>query len=239
MSAPRFTLYYWPIPFRAQPARYILAYAGADWEEPDRDAVTAVYQAEVSDQPVPFMGPPLLQDRETGFSLSQLPAIASYLGEVLGLMPGTPAQDALTRKVVSDCIDVLHAPTLNCGMKMWTEASWARFAESRLERWLSIFEDLGRRNGLSPTSGTLLGTPQPGVADLSCAALWVTIADTLPELEDMIAKQAPTMFALSSRIADTPAIAALRADQRSRWGDVWCEGEIEASLRRVLAAWRP
>jgi hypothetical protein len=51
MSAPRFTLYSWPIPFRAQAARHVLAHAGAGWEEPDHDAVMAVYQAEVSDQP--------------------------------------------------------------------------------------------------------------------------------------------------------------------------------------------
>jgi hypothetical protein len=50
----------------------------------------------------------------------------------------------------------------------------------------------------------------------------VTIPDTLPELEDVIAEHPPTVFALSQRFADIPAIAALRADQRSRLGDVWC-----------------
>ena len=51
--SPRFALYYWPIPFRGQFARYILAYAGAEWEEPDRGAVTELYQADIADQPVP------------------------------------------------------------------------------------------------------------------------------------------------------------------------------------------
>ncbi len=234
----RFTLYYWPIPFRGQFARYILAYAGEQWDEPDVEAVSAVYQSEIADQPLPFMGPPLLHDREGDIWISQSPAICSYLGEVLNLMPGTPAQDALTRKVLGDCIDVIHALTRHCGVVMWTDENWLDFAETRLPRWLYIFEELGRRHGLQTDSGTLLGTKTPGVADLACAALWVTINDTLHDLQNMIAEHAPNVLALSNRIADTSAIAALRADQRARWGDVWCEGQIEKSLRSVLANWQ-
>lgn len=234
----RFTLYYWPIPFRAQPIRYMLAHADVPWDEPDRDALAAVYQSAVTDQPLPFMGPPLLHDRQEDIWLSQAPAIASYLGEILGLMPGTPAQDAMTRKILGDCIDVLQALTCDCGATMWTDETWAPFAENRLPRWLHIFEELGSRHGLQPHTGTLLGTPQPGVADLACAAIWVTICDTLPELKDTIAENAPNVLALSQRIAGSDAIEALRADQKSRWGDVWCEGQIEQSLRAALANWR-
>lgn len=234
----RFVLYYWPIPFRAQAARYVLAHAGATWDEPDREAVTALYRAAPKLQPIPFMGPPLLHDRETETWISQAPAIAGYLGEVLGLMPEDPAKDALTRKVLGDCTDVLHALTRNCGQEMWTEAAWAAFAGDRLPRWLQIFEELGRRHGVRSGDGTLLGTPEPGVADLACAALWVTICDTLPRLRDMIEQEAPSVLAFSRRLAESPAIAALRADQRARWGDAWCEGQIEDSLRAVLATWR-
>ncbi len=235
--AARFTLYYWPIPFRAQVARYILAHAGAEWDEPDRDALMALYQADVADQPVPFMGPPVLHDRDGDVWISQMPAICSYLGEVLGLMPGTPAADAMTRKVLGDCTDVLHGLTRNCGMAMWTDAAWSDFVGTRLPRWLQIFEALGQRHGLGATSGTLLGTAAPGVADLACAALWRTIADKLPALRAAVAAHAPNVLALSDRIAETPAIAALCRDQEARWGDVWCEGEIEVSLRNVLDNW--
>ena len=234
----RFVLYYWPIPFRAQGARYIMAHAGIDWEEPDRDAVTAMYQSRISDQPLPFMGPPVLHDRRTNLWLSQAPAICGYLGRDLGLMPGTPAGDALTYKVLGDGIDVLHALTLNCGAAMWTDHGWATFAETRLPRWLSIFEELGHRNGLGPDHGTLLGTPEPGVADLATAALWITICDKLPGMADLVARHAPRVLALSRRIADTSAISSLRATQTTLWGDVWCEGQIEASLRSVLTTWR-
>jgi len=236
--SPRFTLYYWPIPFRAQFARYILTYAGEAWHEPDRDAVVAVYNSDVADQPLPFMGPPLLHDQEGDVWISQSLAICNYLGEVFDLMPGNPAQDALTRKVLGDCLDVIHALTSHCGTVMWTDETWAHFAEARLPRWLQIFEEIGARHSLQADSGTLLGTSMPGVADLACGALWVTIKDTLPDLQNVIAEHAPNVFALSNRVADTPAIAALREDQRARWGNVWCEGQIEASLRSVLASWR-
>lgn len=75
MADPRFELYYWPIPFRAQAARYILTHAGESWSEPDSDAVMALYQDDLSTQPTPFMGPPILHDREAGLWLSQLPAL--------------------------------------------------------------------------------------------------------------------------------------------------------------------
>ena len=233
----RFVLYYWPIPFRAQSIRYILAYAGEPWHEPDLDKVTALYQSAVPEQPVPFMGPPVLHDRDEDVWLSQAPAIAGYVGEVVGLMPGTATKDALTRKVLGDCIDVLHALTRNCGALMWTKEAWSSFAEQRLPRWLQIFEDLGARNALKANSGTLLSTPEPGVADLACASLWVTIWDLLPELREPIATHAPNVLSLAQRIANADAIRTMRADQQARWGNVWCEGDIEESLRLVLSAW--
>lgn len=234
----RFVLYYWPIPFRAQIIRYILAHAGLSWQEPDSDAVADFYRSEIPDQPVPFIGPPVLYDAEADLWLSQMSAIAAYLGEVLDLMPGTPAQDAMTHKILGDCTDVLQATTLNCGAAMWTQDGWGDFARDRFPRWLQVFEDLGRRHGLTADAGTLLGTPEPGVADLACAALWVTMIDKLARLEGIVTRHAPNVLALSRRVAAEPAIAELRSDQTARWGDIWCAGQIEASLRSVLDAWR-
>ena len=234
----RFTLYYWPIPFRAQFARYLLAYRGEKWDEPGMDALIDLYQAPVKEQPMPFMAAPFFHDAEAELWLSQAPAITSYLGGHLGLMPGTPEKDALTLKVICDCIDVLQELTLNCGAAMWDDDSWAEFAGNRFVRWLEIFEAVGARHGLQADDGTLLGTSEPGVADLVCAALWVTICDKLPELEGLIAEHAPNTLALSNRIGALPQIASLRADQKKNWGNLWCEGEIEKSLRTVLANWQ-
>jgi glutathione S-transferase len=201
------------------------------------DEVTTLYQSAVDEQPVPFMGPPILHDQHHDIWLSQAPAIAGYVGKAVGLMPDTATKDALTRKVLSDCIDVLHAMTRNCGVLMWTKETWSSFAEHRLPRWLQIFEELGARNALKADSGTLLGTPKPGVADLACASLWVTIWDLLPELREPIAQYAPNVLSLSQRIASVDAIRAMRADQKANWGNIWCEGDIEESLRTVLSDW--
>ncbi|MDJ0821000.1 MAG: glutathione S-transferase [Paracoccaceae bacterium] len=233
----RFTLYYWPIPFRGQFARYLLTYAGEDWAEADAEDVASLYRADPADQPFPMMAPPFLHDREGDVWLSQMPAIANYLGDILGLMPGTPAQDALTLKVLGDCNDVLEAMTCNSGAAMWTDDTWETFTEDRLPEWLNLFEELGQRHGLTPDAGTFLGTAQPGVADLACAALWGTILDKLPALRPLLNAQAPAVMALSRRLADTPPLARLRAGQAARWGDLWCAGQIEASLRDVLTHW--
>ncbi|MEO1193721.1 MAG: glutathione S-transferase [Pseudomonadota bacterium] len=237
--SPRFTLHYWPIPFRAQPLRYLLAYADVPWQESETDALVALYKAEPEAQPLPFMGFPILHDREADLWLSQMPAIAGYLGSLSGLMPSDSGKAAETYKVLGDVSDVLQAMTLDCGAQMWTPEAWEAFAQDRFLQWLQIFEVNGQGHGLAADSGTLLGTPEPGVADLACAALWVTMAEKLPKLEALIAKGAPLVWSLSNRIAAHPRIAALRAEQQSAWGEVWCEGEIEQSLRSALAAWDP
>lgn len=232
-----FTLYYWPVPFRAQLLRYMLAHAGAPWTEAPPDRVAELYGAPACDQPVPFMGPPVLHDEGAGKWLAETPAIAFWLATRLGLWPDDDWQKSLSIKVICDCIDVLHEMTRNCGMMMWTDSDWAAFADTRLPRWLSIFEDTGRRHGLSTDGGTLLGTAAPGVADLATAALWATMRDCLPELAGLLATHAPAVMALSSRIAETPAIARLREAQARAWGRAWCGGMIEASLREVLGRW--
>jgi len=229
----RFVLHYWPLPFRGHFPRFVLAHAGVGWDEPGVDRLTQLRTAPVRGQPVPFMAPPLLEDRDAGVALAQMPAIMAYLGSVFGLMPDNPAHMALTLKVLGDCTDVIEEITCHCGAAMWTDAGWAGFAGARLVRWLEIFED----TGLRPEDGTLLGSDTYQIADLACAALWHTMADKLPALAPHIARHAPTVAALSARVADTPAIAGFRRRWDAAHGAVYCGGEIEASLREVLGRW--
>jgi glutathione S-transferase len=42
--------------------------------------------------------------------------------------------------------------------------------------------------------------------------------------------------ALVHRVADLPALAKLAAKAREDYGDAYCGGQIEASLRKVLKA---
>lgn len=231
-----YTLYYWPLPFRGHFVRYLLAEAGAALEDRPMADVAALKGLSPADAPVPFMAPPVLADNATGAALSQLPAILMYLGARHGLLPGEPLADALTLKVVCDCNDVLEDLTRNCGAQMWDQPAWDAFAATRLMRWLDVFEETGRAGGLTMTGGTLLGTPNPGLADIAACALWHTAADKLPPLRPIFAARAPATMALADRIAARPAIAAARKAWDADHGQAWCGGQIETSIRAVLGA---
>jgi glutathione S-transferase len=230
-----YTLFYWPIPFRGQFVRAVLAHAGKDWDEPGADAVAERMEADVAAQPAPFMAPPLLHDRAADLYLAQLPAILAHLGAAFDLIPEDPRRAALTHKIVGDAHDVLEEVTRHGGEQMWTQSDWDAFFAGRLPRWMGIFEETGLRHGLGRESGHILGTEGPGLADLVTTILWFTMADKLPRIEDCLQRAAPRVAALSHRVAALPAIVDMRADTDARFGDVYCGGEIERSLRRVLA----
>mgnify|MGYP001814234223 CR=1 FL=1 len=229
-----FTLYYWPLPFRGQFVRAVLAHVGASWDEPGSGAVAEIKNRAVTDQPVPLMAPPVLVDHEAGVTLAQFPAILMYLGGKFGLIPEDPALAALAHKIVADTNDVLDEITLFGGRTMWARSDWESFAEDRLPRWMQIFEETGTRHGLTHDGGTMLGTAVPGLADLVTAVLWFTITDKLPQLRGMLDTNAPSVAALAMRIMDTPALEAMRADTGARFGGVYCGGMIEASIREML-----
>ncbi len=228
-----FDLYYWPLPFRGQFIRAILAYAGQDWTEHDSDENAALMARPPADQPVPFTGPPVLIDRRTGFALSQMPAIAGYLGERFGLTPDTVEARALVAKTANDANDVIDELTQFGGRQMWSHASWREF-RPRLIGWMALFEEIGRRNGVSTSSGHFLATPEPSTADIIVSTLWSTMGDRFPPLADLCEEKAPNVWALSERMQNNPALAALRSRTRDTYGDAYCGGEIEASLRKVM-----
>lgn len=84
MSQPRYKLYYWPLPFRGCFVSYLFAYRDVplalevDFEEIDRLRTLAP-----TEQKVPFVGPPVLCDLESGRSISQMPAIVLYVAPEL------------------------------------------------------------------------------------------------------------------------------------------------------------
>lgn len=229
-----YKLYYWPAPFRGQFVRAVLAFAGQDWTEAGAEEISGLMGRPVADMPVPFMGPPVLLDGAADVAIAQMPAIILYLGETLDLLPATPAARAMTLKVVHDANDVIDELTLDGGRQMWTKARWAEF-EPRLRKWMSFWEETGRRHGLTEASGFLLGGEAPGVADVVTATLWTTMADRFPALDAILQDAAPMTAALSRRVAALPPLAALAAQAKADYGETWCGGQIEASLRKVLA----
>lgn len=230
-----YDFYYWPLPFRGQFIRALLAHAGKSWDEHGVEEIEALMQRDPTDQPIAFMGPPVLIERATGLALSQMPATALYLGESLGLIADDPARRALTAKVVNDANDVLDEVTLDGGRQMWTRERWEAFIP-RLVHWMRIGEAIGRRHGLTADRGTLLGTPEPGVADIVTSTLWCTMGERFPAIDALLDENAPQLAGLTRRVAATPALAALRERSRQLYGDAYCGGEIEKSLRQVLSA---
>ncbi len=230
-----YDLYYWSVPFRGQFVRAVLAYAGKTWTEAGDDAIGALMGGAIADMPIPFMGPPLLIDKAADVAIAEMPAIILYLGETLDLLPATPALRALALKIVADANDVIDELTIDGGKQMWTKPRWAAFVP-RLKKWLAIWEETGRRHGLTADAGFVLGGDAPGIADVVTATLWSTMGDRFPAIAAIIDDAAPLTAALTRRVAALPPLAALAATARADYGDAYCGGEIEASLRAVVTA---
>jgi len=229
-----YTLYYWPIQFRGQFVRAVLAHVGASWQEAEFDEIAAQRMLEPSAQLIPHMGPPVLTDHSRDFHISQMPAVLTYLGEKHGLMSDNPVYRALTHKIIADANDVLYEMTRYNGAQMWTDASWKEF-QPRLCRWMGVFEETGRRNGLTAGAGFMLGTEAPTLADLVTAILWGTMTARLAPLRPLLDRQAPGVAGLTDRVRALPAQVELRDRSDALYGDAWCGGQIEASLRAVLS----
>ena len=230
-----YDLYYWSVPFRGQFVRAVLAYAGKEWTERGDAAISRLMEGTVRSMPVPFMGPPLLVDRKADVAMAQMPAILLYLGETLDLLPAQPALRALSMKIVNDANDVIDEITLDGGREMWTDKRWRDFVP-RLEKWMSLWEETGRRHGLRKDSGFLLGGETPGVADIVTATLWSTMTERFPTIGTILDDAAPMTAALTRRVSELPPLVWLAEQARQQYGDAYCGGQIEASLRKVLDA---
>ncbi|RRN62299.1 glutathione S-transferase [Caulobacter sp. 602-1] len=228
-----YELYYWSAPFRGQFVRAVLAHAGKSWTEGGDAAIADLMGGPVKAMPVPFMGPPMLVDKKAKVAIAQTPAIVLYLGETLDLLPSTPELRALTLKIVCDANDVIDEMTNDGGREMWTDKRWAAFVP-RLKKWMSFWEETGRRHGLTADAGFLLGGETPGVADVVTATLWSTLTERFASIGELLDEAAPMTAALVRRVAQLPPLRALADKAREDYGDTWCGGQIEASLRKVL-----
>lgn len=226
-----YTLYYWPAPFRGHFIRAILTYAGANWEEGANPAV--IRGADAVDQPVPFMGLPMLVNNQNGFSLSQMPAITYYLGERFNLLPADLEEKAMALKVINDANDVIDELTLQGGMMMWTLEAWTEFVP-RLKRWMSFWEVNGTRHGLTLEHGYLLGTEKATIADIVTATLWQIMRERFPKLGTLLDEVAPKTAALAQRLWAEDPLAQFAKDTYEQYGDTYCGGYIEQSLRKVI-----
>ncbi|MEA1649715.1 hypothetical protein UAJ10_11910 [Nitrospirillum sp. BR 11164] len=99
---------------------------------------------------------------------------------------------------------------------------------------MSIFEASGQRHGLRRDHGLMLGGDTVGVADIVTATLWSTLRRVFPGIGTMLDETAPGIAALSRRVWRTPALAAWDRESVRRYGDSYCGGQIEKSLKRAV-----
>ena len=228
-----YTIYYWSAPFRGDFARLPLVYAKVPYNEASTKDIVGIRKRAPEDQPYPVMAPPMLGHGET--FLNQMPALVYCLGEQLDLLPESAAGRAQVIKTICDCNDVLGEITRHNRAQMWTPETWADFVGGRFVRWLRIFEAVGVHHGLSENAGAFLGGDKVTVVDLSVFALWGTMTRCLPAIEPVLRKHAPSVMSLCDRIAVTPQVVAFLAAQHEVYGDRYAGGEIEASIRSMLA----
>lgn len=229
-----YKFYYWPVPFRGNFIRLLLEEANEKYSEATVDEIMEIKTKTPDAQPLPSMAPPFLHDLSSDLFLSQMPAIVMYLGGKLGFLPDDSYMSAICLKLVLDSNDVLAEITNLNGSMMWHHEKWKEFRGQRLKRWFRIFEQTGKTFGLKPDSGYMLGSDQISAADLTAFALWGTMTRCLPELSVDFQKHAPNLFALCQKIADRPNIRKFLDEQQKSYGDLYCGGHIEKSIRSML-----
>ncbi len=226
-TQPRFQLTYWPLPFRGCFVSYLFAYRGVPLlEETGYEDIERLRRRPPSEQDIPFMGPPVLRDLDTGRTLSQMPAIVLYVSQELDLLPEDPFAVAMCMKILMDCNDVLMEICRFNGSIMWEHPEWTDFRSRRLPRWLQIFEASLQRG--------IIGSDTVSFADIGVFALFGNMTRCLPELEPDLLKHAPGIHALCRRIGSQPSLAEFVAAQAQQYGDLYCGGQIEASIREML-----
>lgn len=224
---PRFRLYYWPLPFRGCFVSYLFAYRDVPLlEESSLEEIESLMRRPPAGQDVPFVGPPVLRDLETGRTLSQMPAIVLYASRELGLCPEDPFEVSMCMKILMDCNDVLMEICRYNGSFMWERETWHAFRSQRLPRWMEIFEESLRRG--------FVGQDPVSFADIGVFALFGNMTRCLPDLEADLRRHAPGIHALCRRIGSHPSLASYVADEERKYGQLYCGGQIEASIREML-----
>ena len=227
-TTPRYQLIYWPLPFRGCFVSYLFAWSGVPLlEVADFDEIGRLRNQAPGEQDVPFMGPPVLRDLESGQALSQMPAIALHVARELDLLPEDPFDVAMSMKTLMDCNDVLMEICRYNGSTMWDREAWTEFRSERLPRWLGIFEESHRRGNFGKDPVTF--------ADIGVFALFGNMSRCLPELEPDLLRHAPAVHAHCQRIGSKASLADFVAGHEREYGKLYCGGQIEASIREMLA----
>jgi glutathione S-transferase len=225
-----YKFYYWQAPFRGNFVELLLADAEVKYKRFD---ATELYPQKGLKAKTAGMAPPYLYEVKSRHTLTQMPAILMYLGEKHKYLPKNPASRAIALKTIMDCHDILLEITNCYGKELWTPKSWEEFRSKRFKKWMHIFEKTGGEQGLKKDRGFFLGS-RISIADIALTALFGAMIYSFPTLEKDLRLQAPSILALCRRIEARPRISALLMRQRQDWGNEYCGGQIEKSLRKRI-----
>ncbi|WP_193162407.1 glutathione S-transferase [Microbulbifer hainanensis] len=225
-----YKLYYWDLPFRSIFIELLLEEVGAQYRKCD---ATEIYPERSLKIKNPGMAPPYLYECKSKTYFAQMPAILMHLGREYDYLPKRAETHTLALKTILDCNDVLMEITNFNGMSMWSKPDWETFRYGRLSDWMKIFERTGLEHGLKGDKGFLLGTTL-SVADIATTALFGTMVYSFPQLKEDLQENAPHIAVLCQRVEARPAIKKFLAAQRERYGNGYCGGQIEKSLRKVI-----
>ena len=134
-------------------------------------------------------------------------------------------------KILMDCNDILMEICRYNGSIMWERAQWVEFRAKRFPRWLAILEESLKRGFVGRDN---LSQDNVTFADIGVFALLGNMTRCLPQMDAVVLDHAPGIHALCQTIGSKPSVAACVADQADRYGDLYCGGQIEQSIRRML-----
>lgn len=227
-------VYYWPIPFRGNFAKLLLADAGAAYRCASREEVIGLLFAKATEQPTPMFAPPAIS--VGAFHVNQTPAAVVYLAKKFGYEPETPEESAVALKTLSDCNDILAELTRNNGHQMWDEEAWTTFVGNRLVRWLSIIDGVaaGRAKHKSSADGDWCFGAKISYADFAIAHIFSMIGLSLG-MKAYLEKNAPAAWALTEKVRAREGVAKLYEEQAKSYGTNTCGGQIQKSIVSMVA----
>jgi glutathione S-transferase len=80
-----------------------------------------------------------------------------------------------------------------------------------------------------------IGKQPASFADISVFALFGNMTRCLPELEADLREHAPGIHAHCQEIGSQPSLARYVASEEQNYSKLYCGGEIEKSIRKMLA----
>lgn len=221
----QYRLYYWDVPFRGIFPQLFLEEVGAKYTFHD---ASEIYPERSLTIHHPGMAPPYLYEEKTRSYFAQMPAIMLHLAREFDLLPKRTESFDLAVKTIMDCHDILLEITNFYGKSIWTEGEWHEFRTDRLSKWMRIFE-LTHGKGHRFFLGSEIS-----VADIAVTALFGTMIHSFPQLRSDLENNAPRILALCDRLEERPRLKPFLTSQRKKYGEIYCGGEIEKSIRKMV-----